>query len=311
MISTLTINPALDRLLFIDQLHKDSTNRIRRTQDVLGGKGTHVSINLSHLKIQSQAFGVTNGETGKRIQQLLNSYGNIDVKFIHDEMGNSRLNYALVESTRECTLITEHGRTVSEKTCNDLLELIESHTHEGDDFVLSGDASNTEIPFFYNKVMERLAKKNVRVFLDTSSENLIEGIKAQPFLVKPNLDELSQVTGSPIDTDEQIIEAIEQIAAKGVEVIAVSLGENGSIVKYGSQVYRVYPLTVDVANTIGCGDAYLSGLAYGFSQNLPFEEILRLACAVSAATAESELTVGFDFDRAMGLRSSVRLKRIE
>lgn len=310
MISTLTINTALDRLLFIRELHKNNTNRIVKSVEVLGGKGTHVSINLSELKMDSRAFGVSYGETGSRIKQILSRLENIDVRFLHYADGNSRTNLALIEDKGECTLITERGRTLSAAVCDELIELIAEHTADGDYLVLSGDASNTETPFLYNRVMEHLADKRVRVFLDTSSQNLVEGIKARPFLVKPNVDELSQAIGRTIRSELEILKGIDWIAAQGIEVVAVSLGGDGSIVRNAGQTYRVHPLKIDVINTIGCGDAYLSGLVCGFAQKLPFEDILRLACAISAATAESELTVGFDYERAMALRSAVKLEKI-
>lgn len=310
MISTLTINAALDKLLFIPALKKNNTNRILKTAEVLGGKGTHVSINLSEMKMSSRAFGVSFGETGERIEQVLRQKGNIDVRFLHRENGNSRTNYALVEGANACTLITEKGSVIPRDICCELLNLIDANIAAGDCLVLSGDASNTELPLFYNHVMDRLAGKKIRIFLDTSSENLIQGIKARPFLVKPNADELSQVVGRPLRGEDDILRAIADIAAQGIEVVAVSLGAEGSIVRYQNETFRVLPLEVDVANTIGCGDAYLSGLVCGFAQELPIEETLRLACAVSAATAESELTVGFDYARAMALRGQVVLKRI-
>lgn len=82
------------------------------------------------------------------------------------------------------------------------------------------------------------------------------------------------------------------------------------MVRYGDEVYRVAPLSVQVENTIGCGDAFLSGLVYGFSEQLPIIEILKLAAGVSAATAESKLTVGFDYDRAMELRGKAVVEKI-
>ena len=93
--------------------------------------------------------------------------------------------------------------------------------------------------------------------------------------------------------------------------MAVSRGGKGSIVKYQGEIYKVHPLKVNVINTIGCGDAYLSGLVYGFEKGMEFPEILKLATAISAATAESDLTVGYDLNRAMELKDQVQLEKME
>lgn len=311
MICTLTINPAIDRLLFIREFVRDNTNRIKQSKDVLGGKGTHVSVNLSILGCKSRAYGIGFGKLGKKIESMLKE-SEVEPYFLQFEEGESRMNYALIEENRSCTLITEKGREIPEEICREMLATLDETLRDGDYLVLSGDASNTSVPYIYNLIMESIEKagKQIRFFLDTSSDNLIRGIGKKPFLVKPNMDELSQVIGRKIEKEEEILEGINQIAAYGIPCVAVSRGGEGSIVRYGSAVYQVYPLTVQVANTIGCGDAFLSGLVYGFANELPIEEILKLAAGVSAATAESKLTVGFQYERAMELREKAIVEKI-
>lgn len=311
MICTLTINPAIDKLLFISKLNRDNTNRIQKSKKVLGGKGTHVSINLSLLGEENRAYGIGYGKTGAIIEEMLKN-SRIQVEFLHFDEGESRTNYALVEENYFCTLITEKGRIIPQNVCRQLLNRILDTIGTEDYLVLSGDASNTELPYMYNYVMQEMKQKRprVKVFLDTSSENLIRGLDQKPFLVKPNEDELSQIMGKSIASDEEVLEGIEWIKKKGIECVAVSRGGKGSIVAYKEEVYKVHPLQVNVINTIGCGDAYLSGLVYGFEKNMDFQDILKLAASVSAATAESELTVGFDVARVMQLRNKVELQKL-
>lgn len=311
MICTLTINPAVDRLFFISELNRDNTNRIKRIETVLGGKGTHVSANLRILGCENRAYGIGYGKAGKTIEHMLEACG-IQVAFLHFETGESRTNYALIEDDHTCTLITEKGETVPEKVCNKLADYMTDTLEDGDYLVLSGDASNTEIPFIYNYIIDKIKEQNldIRIFLDTSSENLVRGLDQCPFLVKPNADELSQIMGRPVSTDEEILEGIEMISGKGIECVAVSRGGKGSIVKYDGEIYKVRPLKVSVVNTIGCGDAFLSGLVYGFEKEMEFPEILKLAAGISAATAESDLTVGFDLERAMELKKFVNLEKL-
>lgn len=310
MISTLTINTAIDRQLFIQAFHRNQTNRIKRIEDVLGGKGTHVSLNLSRLGIESRCFGIAMGETGRKVIGMLQECGNVDVRMLYGERAESRTNYAIIEDDHSCTLVTEKGPTATLAECDELLALMEGELASGDYLVLSGDASNTEIPFFYNTVMQRLEGRGIRFVVDTSSENLIHALQAKPFLVKPNLDELSQVVGRPVDTQEEIVHAMRHIAEMGVEIVAVSCGDRGSYVLRGGDLYRVHPLKVNVVNTIGCGDAYLAGLLYGLEKERELPDVLRIATAVSAAAAESDLTVGFDLERAGALESSVEIERI-
>ena len=116
MICTLTVNPAVDRLLFISELNRDNTNRIKRMETVLGGKGTHVSVNLRILGCENRAYGIGYGDTGRTIEDMLRKRG-VQVAFLHKDKGESRTNYALIEDSNICTLITEKGETVPKEIC--------------------------------------------------------------------------------------------------------------------------------------------------------------------------------------------------
>lgn len=310
MICTLTINPAMDRMIYLRGFSRGNTNRIQKQSDALGGKGTHVSVNLEILQCRNRAFGIGFGETGLRIEEKLKGEY-IELEFLHYSAGNSRTNYAVVEENGCCTLLSEKGRIITREECEALLEKMEQAVRPGDILVLSGDASNTEIPLFYIEVIDRFAGRGVRVFLDSSSDNLIEGLKRKPFLVKPNEDELSQILGRRVESETGVIAGIAELAGMGIGCIAVTCGGRGSYVWYQENLYRIHPLEVRAVNTIGCGDAFLSGMAYGFDKGLPFVETLRYAAAVSSATAESNSTVGFELGRAMELKDQVHIEKLQ
>ena len=295
MINTITLNPAVDKILYVDEFKRNITTRIKRVLDTIGGKGTHVSINLSLMGDKSGAYGFTHGMTGKKVLELMGEYENIDLKFIHSEENNTRTNYLLNEKNGDSTLITEKGVMLSKEDIDELIALLDKTTKEGDFLVFSGDASNYPDPYVYNYILDNLKHKQYKVFLDTSGMTLGKCIEHKPFLIKPNLDELSFLLGRDIaDEDEEIMRAIDELDDTGVKVIAVSLGGRGSIVKAGGKFFRALPPRIQPLNTVGCGDCFLAGLLHGFSKGNDIEEILRYATAVSAAAAMCELSVGFD-----------------
>lgn len=311
MICTVTVNPAIDKIIYLSTLHLDNTNRIQETKEVLGGKGTHVSINLDILGCRNRAYGVSFGDIGHRIETML-SKKEIEMEFLHYDSGNSRMNYALIEDNEVCTLLSEKGQILSVEQAEELIQKICQEIKTGDILVLSGDASNSKLAMIYPEIMKRVSEteKDVKIFLDSSSDNLKEGLKWKPFLVKPNEDELSQIFGKQMESESNIIDAIRDLQLKGIPCVAVSCGGNGSYVGYKNDIYRVFPLKVDVKNTIGCGDAFLSGLAYGFEKEFEFEDILRYASAISSATAEDNSTVGFCKKRALELLDKVVIEKI-
>ena len=310
MINTITLNPAIDHIIYLNRYVRNITNRIRDTRITMGGKGTHVSLNLALMGSPSRAFGFGFGDTGRKIIQMLKD-GGVEPYFIYDTNGESRTNYLLVEEdTRDATLVADKGPLPTGEQTEAFYRLMCDTVQDGDYLALSGDTSNFPDPFIYNRLIDMLSDRNIRVFLDASGKSLEKCIAAGPFLAKPNRDELSALTGRTISTDADVVSAIADLDKYHVEIMAVSLGGDGSIVRAGDRMYRVYPPKVNVYNTVGCGDCYLGGLMHGLETGMDIEDTLRYATAVSAATAESALSVFFDVERARELIPQVRIEKM-
>ena len=286
------------------------TNRIESSELTIGGKGTHVSINLKQMGENSNVFGICHGEAGKEIINLLQAHG-LSIHFIHEEASQTRTNYLLIESNGDCTIIAEKGVQLAEDDLQNLIDDMIATIQYEDYLILSGDASNCQDPMIYNKLLILLKEKKLKVFLDTSGVSLKLCIKESPFLIKPNLEELATLCNRPVSmNDKDIIAAIHSLDPHHVEIVAVSLGGNGSVIKTPEGIYRAYPPKVDVINTIGCGDCFLAGFAFGISKHLSMEDTIRMATAVSAATAESKSSVGFNKTRAEELIPLVKIMKI-
>lgn len=310
MINTITLNPAIDHIIYLNRYVRNITNRIRATRITMGGKGTHVSLNLKLMGSPSRAFGFGFGQTGRHIIEMLQQ-GGVEPYFIYDEQGESRTNYLLVEEdTRDATLVADKGPLPSPEQTEAFCRLMLDTIQTGDFLALSGDTSNFPDPYIYNRLIDMLAEKQVRVFLDASGRSMEKCIEKAPFLAKPNRDELAALVGRTLVSDNDVIGAIRDMDKYHIEVLAVSLGGDGSIVRAGDSLYRVHPPKVNVYNTVGCGDCYLGGLLHGFENGMDIEDTLRYATAVSAATAESALSVFFDVERAGQLMDAVQIRRL-
>ena len=310
MIHTLTLNPALDKILYLDRFEKNITNRVKRVQTVLGGKGTHVSINLALLGVANNAFGICHGETGARIMALLDEAG-VGCHFVHHVAGESRTNYLLIESGGDCSIAAEPGMPLGNDDLEALFAVMDSHIQPGDSLVLSGDASNCGDISVNSLLMRRFNARNVRVFLDTSGTSLASCLREAPYMIKPNLDELSLLCGRSLSTDlDDVAEALASLSSHAIPVIAVTLGGEGSLTRSAEGLFHVMPPKVAMRNTIGCGDSFLAGFVAGTERGLPFDERLRLATAVSAATAESESSVGFAAERVNALAPLVTIHHL-
>ncbi len=312
MIYTLTLNPAIDKVLFLDELQPSKTNRLSRTLETIGGKGTHVSIGLQLLGVGSVALGVSLGESGKKIQGMLSDWG-VDTQFLHYDLAQmeSRTNYEIVElNNRTCTMLTEQGPILPASITDDLISQITELLKPGDALILTGDASNVEDKIIYSKLGEVAKKKGARIYLDASGAYLKEALPSTPFLIKPNLEELSYLAGRELTTEAGIINAMQELDQFGIQIIAMTWSGNGAIVKNGVNFYRVDPIKVEVINEGGCGDVFLAALIAGIERKDDFVETLKTASAVASATAESEITAGFDLLRAESLRNQAVVTKI-
>ena len=310
VINTVTVNPAIDRIVYLDRFERNITNRIRRTRDTMGGKGTHVSLNLTLMGSPSRAFGFAFGSAGRRIVDMLRE-GGVEPRFVYGEAGESRTNYLLVEEdTRDATLIADRGPLPDETQVEAFYDLMDAEVGEGDLLALSGDASNFPDPYVYNRILERLEGRGLKVFLDASGGSLEACLQKAPYLAKPNRFELGQLVGRTLLSDADVRRAIAETDRYHVRIMAVSMGGDGSMVRAGDALYRVRPPRVNVYNSVGCGDCFLAGMLHAHERGMDVEASLRYATAVSAATAESALSVFFDVERAAGLMDSVVIERI-
>jgi 1-phosphofructokinase len=312
LIFTVTLNPAVDKILFLDEFQRSRTNRLTRTLETIGGKGTHVSINLKLQDMQSTALGITIGENGKKIKKKMEAWG-VEVRFLHYDLPDmeSRTNYEIVENSGcICTMLTERGPILPASITNELLKQIKELIKPGDMLVLTGDASNVEDAAIYSKLTLVAKELGGKVFLDASGQYLKEGLNSGPFLIKPNFEELCFLAGRDLKTVAEIVAAMQELDGFNIPMITMTWGGNGAVVKNGQDFYRVNPIEVRTVNEGGCGDAFLSSIVAGIEKGTSIEKTLKAAAAVAAAAAESEITVGFDPGRAAELQNKAVVRKI-
>lgn len=126
-------------------------------------------------------------------------------------------------------------------------------------------------------------KAGARVFLDADGALLAEGLKAAPYLIKPNDDELSRLAGKKLETIEELTAEGQKLLESGIERVVISLGGRGALyLRKGSTIYAE-GLKVPVGSTVGAGDSVVAALAYAESQDMSEEDAVRLSTATGAA----------------------------
>ncbi len=308
MIVTVTPNPAIDRTIIIDKLKLGRLNRADRTIIDLGGKGINVAKNIKVLGGDVVCLGFI-GRKDDLALELVNALElKHDFTFIK---GRIRVDIKLIDIHTSCsTEINEYGPMINPQEEINLIKKIKMLLKKTEVLVLSGSLPPGLNSDFYNKIILYTKKSKTKVILDADNEALKQGIEAQPYMIKPNIHELSRITNKKINTTEEIIEASLKIIKKGVSIVAVSMGNQGSITVTPKKAYIVPPLDVKVKSTVGAGDAMVAGFAIGLANNYDFKETLKIACAASSAAVTQEGTKPIDLNTFNELLKQIEIKEI-
>ena len=271
MIYTVTLNPALDKTVEIPGMALDTVNRITEMRTDPGGKGINVSKVIAKLGGDSRAVGILGGESGRTLEKLL-------------ENENFTTQFRFVEGqTRTNTDINEPGLTVTDADLDALLNDLLAEVHAGDIVVLAGSLPKGAPQDTYRVWTSACKKAGARVFLDADGALLAEGLKAAPYLIKPNDDELSRLAGKKLETIEELTAEGQKLLESGIERVVISLGGRGALyLRKGSTIYAE-GLKVPVGSTVGAGDSVVAALAYAESQDMSEEDAVRLSTATGAA----------------------------
>ncbi len=286
MIYTLTMNPSLDYIVDVEQFHIGLTNRTTKEQMFPGGKGFNVSMVLQNLGMENTALGFIAGFTGEEIVRKMQETG-VKCEFIRVEEGISRINVKL--RTMDGTEINGMGPKLTKEHLEILYTKLEVLEKE-DILVLAGSVPNTVPKTFYADIMKWITKRGVKVVVDASGELLKQVLPCQPFLIKPNRQELSEFFGVNLLVESsEIITYAKKLQEQGARNVLVSLGGDGAILL--SETGEVYMQTAPkgiVVNSVGAGDSMVAGFLYGYETYHDYEKALKYGLAAGSASAFSE-----------------------
>mgnify|MGYP001497557827 CR=1 FL=1 len=285
MIYTVTFNPSLDYIVSVDDFTCGIVNRT--TDEIIfpGGKGINVSMVLKNLGFENTALGFLAGFTGNRIQELLEEKG-VRTDFISVEKGISRINVKL--RSREETEINGQGPVITDTAIEALYQKLDKLT-AGDVLVLAGRIPNTLPGDMYERIMERLQGKEIRIAVDATKDLLVNVLKYHPFLIKPNNHELGEIFGKVLESEADIVEYAKKLQEMGAVNVLISMAGDGAIlVTEDGTVSSKKPPKGTVVNSVGAGDSMVAGFLAGWLNTGDYEKALELGTAAGSATAFSE-----------------------
>ena len=280
MIYTVTLNPSIDYIVFLDQYRPGELNRSTSTAKFAGGKGINVSRVLKTLQVPSVALGFIGGFPGRFIKNQLENAG-IQTDFT-EVSEDTRINIKL--KNEQETEINAAGPTISETHFQSLLQRIQQITPE-DIVVLAGSVPSSLPPTTYEKIAQIVQKNGAKLVVD-AEKGLMKGIlKYQPLFVKPNQNELEEMFDVQLKNDKDIVHYATHLIEQGAQAVLVSLGGDGAIYVDTQNAFKIEAPQGQVINTVGAGDSTVAGMLAGEFADLPIKQRLQLAIASGSATA--------------------------
>ncbi len=287
MILTVTMNPSVDISYPLEILKIDSVNRVANVRKVAGGKGLNVTKVIKLANEEVIATGLLGGNLGNFI---INQLDSMDIKHQF---------YTIPQESRNCiailhegyqTEILESGPTISSADQTHFIQHFSNLLDRAKTITLSGSLPSGINNDYYQKLINLANKKNKKVLLDCSGDCLkvtITGAEI-PYLIKPNKEEIEQLTGSELDSNsiKSFVDIIEKHKfLNDIPWVIVSLGKDGAFAKIDDCYYTVAIPEIKVVNPVGSGDATIAGLAIGISTMDTHENTLKRAMAFGMLNA--------------------------
>lgn len=288
MILTVTANPTIDRVYFIDNFEIGKVHRAKRISSSAGGKGINVSRVSKILGRKIGAMGFVGGYTGDFIEQEIEKMG-IENLFTNIK-GETRTCINISDANGESGEILEVGPEILEEEKNELLNKYSEYIENYDIICVSGSLPKGLTSDFYKDLIRIARKKGKKIIVDTSGKVLEEIIPQKPYMVKPNIDEVSELLGKEISSKEDMREALFYLFAKGVEVPFVTMGKDGAIALINGWCYRFLAPCVNVINAVGSGDSTVAGIAVALDLGYDIEKAIKLGMASGIANTQFEQT---------------------
>lgn len=282
MIYTVTLNPSIDYVVRLESLVTGITNRTTSEEYYFGGKGINVSCVLAELDLESTAFGFVAGFTGDAIEKGIRN-DKIITDFIRLEKGISRINVKI--KANDETEINCQGPHIEERELLRLLNKVD-RIKDGDTLVIAGNVPNTMPDDVYERILERIKGKKVRIVVDATKKLLLNSLKYKPFLIKPNRQELSEIFETEISTEADIEKYAKELQKMGAQNVLISLGGDGAMLidEFGEK-HKQGVLKEKVVNTVGSGDSMVAGFIAGYEKEHSYPYALKLGSACGNATA--------------------------
>lgn len=303
-ITTLTINPSLDKSTHFTGLVSEQKIRCEKPQYDAGGGGINVSKAISKLGGKSTCIFTSGGSTGEMLEELV---ANEKIESIVIKTKNwTRENFIAFENTSKAQY--RFGFSGNEFYEDEKDKILQTIRHLKTDYLVISGSLNEGLPAnFYQKIAEIAKESDIKVIVDTSGEALQKVLQTRVYLIKPNIGELAKLIGvERLELSEVEKAAKKLIENKSAEIVVVSLGAEGAILVSKDETHLVKAPKVEKKSTVGAGDSMVGGMVWALSQNKTLKEVIEIGVCCGTAATMNEGTQLFKVEDVMRLLQEMK-----
>lgn len=309
MITALALNPSIDMTLDIANFTFGGLNRVESARRDAGGKGLNVALAAQAVGARAECVGYMHRENAALFEDKLRK-NQVGYDFIYCD-GATRTNIKVRdEAAGVVTELNQSGPAVTDGEIRLMSEKVLQHAAQSDFMVLTGSLPPACPAGYYRELMEEVAHIGCKCVLDADGTRLLDGLRAKPFLIKPNKFELELLTGRKLENLGDIRAAAMKLVDGGVNVVAVSMGGDGAFITDGAQSFYAPRLDVEISSTVGAGDSMVAGMTAGFEMGRDLSCAFAMGVAAATAACRTEGTTVFERADYEAMLKMVRLEAI-
>ena len=309
MIVTLTINPAIDRIVSIDRLAFEDRAYINSSRESAGGRGINVSSVIHSFGGETLAVLISGGKSGKRLEAHLAKCGyRIVVVPVQNEI---RTNLTITDKHGLTVNLNEPGPQLGKAEVARVERVVRDTLDHASWLMICGSIPPGVPPAFYGKLVSMARQKKVKTLLHADGEALREGIAARPTVVSPNQQEAGRLLGQTLLTRTHYLEAAERIRQLGADSVVLTLGSRGAVGAFADGLMEALPPRVDAVCPIGAGDALMAAYAWARERRTSVADALRWGVAAGTASARLPGMSFASLAQAREIYRQVEVRRVE
>lgn len=309
MIVTVTLNASIDKAYYLNSPVIDGTvHRVSVVDNSAGGKGLNASRAIATLNYPVCATGFVGGNNGRYLVELAHKDG-ITSDFIYTEQ-ETRSCINILEPNGQSTEFLEPGQPVLTKDFLAFKAKLAELAKNAEVVTFNGSIPKGISAANYKELIEETMATGIPCIVDASGSLLTSCIDVLPTMIKPNTDEIGQLLGRKVSTENEIIKAAQELYKRGIKIVVISLGAQGALMVSDEGTFRATPPKIEVINPVGAGDTLVGSFAVALTQKKPTSECLVFALSCATASCSSAGTGRFDQGVAAKIQKQVSIKKI-